>query len=122
MGMVPWEGTNLRGRPSQSSAGVSVAPGPERFVVSAPRPDRARLVLLGGELFGEEIVMWWNFVGRSHEEIAEFREARGLGSDRFGQVEGYAGEPQRLPAPPMPACADQAPAEPAWPRRPDRLG
>ena len=34
----------------------------------------ARLLLLGGEPFGEPIVMWWNFVGRTHEEIVAFRE------------------------------------------------
>ena len=32
-----------------------------------------RVVLLGGEPFDEEIVMWWNFIGRSHDEIVEFR-------------------------------------------------
>lgn len=32
-----------------------------------------RLLLLGGEPFGEDIVLWWNFVGRSHEEIAAYR-------------------------------------------------
>lgn len=31
-------------------------------------------VLLGGLPFGEEIVMWWNFVARSHAEIVEMRE------------------------------------------------
>jgi hypothetical protein len=36
--------------------------------------DGARLLLLGGPPFGEEIVMWWNFVGRTHEEIVAFRE------------------------------------------------
>ena len=30
--------------------------------------------LLGGEPFGEELVMWWNFIGRSHEEIVGFRQ------------------------------------------------
>jgi redox-sensitive bicupin YhaK (pirin superfamily) len=34
----------------------------------------ARVLLLGGPPFGEEIVMWWNFVGRSHEEVVAFRE------------------------------------------------
>ncbi|OOL33225.1 hypothetical protein GQ85_02270 [Rhodococcus rhodochrous] len=29
---------------------------------------------LGGEPFGE-IVMWGNFVGRSHDEIIEYRDA-----------------------------------------------
>lgn len=35
--------------------------------------DGARLILLGGEPLGEPILMWWNFVGRSHEEITEYR-------------------------------------------------
>ncbi len=29
----------------------------------------ARLLLVGGAPFGEEVLMWWNFVGRTHEEI-----------------------------------------------------
>jgi hypothetical protein len=60
----------------------------------------ARVVLLGGEPLGEDLVMWWNFVGRSHEEIAHFRAQWQAGSDRFGHVEGYPGD--RLPAPPLP--------------------
>lgn len=32
-----------------------------------------RVMLIGGEPLGEDIVMWWNFVGRSHEEIALWR-------------------------------------------------
>ncbi|MCL2536299.1 MAG: pirin family protein, partial [Nocardiaceae bacterium] len=58
----------------------------------------ARVVLLGGEPFGEEIVMWWNFVGRSHDEIERFRDEWQAESDRFGAVEGYTGAVQRLPA------------------------
>ncbi len=30
----------------------------------------ARVVLLGGPPFAEQLVMWWNFVGRSHDDIA----------------------------------------------------
>lgn len=62
----------------------------------------ARLVLLGGVPLGEEIVMWWNFVGRSHEDVVAMREAWQAGSERFGRVDGYVGEPQRLPAPELP--------------------
>ena len=36
-----------------------------------------RLILLGGEPFAEEIVMWWNFIGRSHEEIVGYRDGLG---------------------------------------------
>ncbi|CAM5297095.1 Pirin family protein OS=Streptomyces microflavus OX=1919 GN=HUT09_32145 PE=3 SV=1 [Streptomyces microflavus] len=50
----------------------------------------AGLMLLGGEPFEEEIVMFWNFIGRSHEEIAQAREDWMTGS-RFGDVKGYDG-------------------------------
>ena len=46
-----------------------------------------RVLLLGGEPFAEEIVMWWNFIGRSHDEVAGFRRqwerARPNGSRRW---------------------------------------
>lgn len=33
--------------------------------------DSARVLILGGEPLGEPIYMWWNFVGRSREDIAQ---------------------------------------------------
>lgn len=60
----------------------------------------ARVVLLGGPPFGEEIVMWWNFIGRTHEDIVEAREDWEKATERFGAVHGYPGE--RLPAPVLP--------------------
>ncbi|PRH77149.1 pirin [Streptomyces solincola] len=62
----------------------------------------AALMLLGGEPFEEEIVMWWNFVGRSHEEIEAARTDWTTGT-RFGEVHGYDGG--RLPAPELPPVA-----------------
>jgi redox-sensitive bicupin YhaK (pirin superfamily) len=62
----------------------------------------ARMLLLGGTPFGEEIVMWWNFVARSHEEIVAFREAWQSESDQFGRIDAYAGKPRRLLAPAIP--------------------
>ncbi|MGW2279793.1 pirin family protein [Streptomyces sp. NPDC001770] len=59
----------------------------------------AGLMLLGGEPFAEEIVMWWNFVGRSGDEILQARNDWETGS-RFGEVHGYDGA--RLPAPELP--------------------
>ncbi|UYP20712.1 pirin family protein [Rhodococcus sp. Z13] len=67
-----------------------------------PGDEPARLVLLGGTPLGEEIVMWWNFVGRSHDEIAAFRDAWERGSEQFGRVDGYEGKVERLPAPSLP--------------------
>ena len=53
-------------------------------------------VLVGGAPFGEDILLWWNFVARTPAEIAEARE---LWQRRrhFGEVEGYEGG--RLEAP-----------------------
>ncbi|MDP9953827.1 MULTISPECIES: pirin family protein [Streptomyces] len=60
----------------------------------------AGLMLLGGEPFEEELVMFWNFIARSGEEIAQARKDWEEGS-RFGEVKGYDGA--RLPAPELPA-------------------
>ncbi|MET8838856.1 pirin family protein [Streptomyces rubiginosohelvolus] len=62
----------------------------------------AGLMLLGGEPFEEELVMFWNFIGRSHEEIVQARKDWEEGS-RFGEVHGYDGD--RLPAPELPTTA-----------------
>jgi redox-sensitive bicupin YhaK (pirin superfamily) len=59
----------------------------------------ASLMLLGGEPFEEQIIMWWNFVGRSSEDIVAAREDWTRGT-RFGEVHGYDGP--RLSAPDLP--------------------
>jgi redox-sensitive bicupin YhaK (pirin superfamily) len=64
--------------------------------------DGARVLVLGGEPFGEEIVMWWNFIGASGEDVVAAREAWEGGSERFGVVEGYVGPVPRIPAPALP--------------------
>lgn len=56
----------------------------------------ARILVLGGPPFGEKILMWWNFVGRTPEEIAGARADWEAGR-RFGEVKAYAGP--RLAAP-----------------------
>ncbi|MEZ0365149.1 pirin family protein [Mycobacterium sp. pUA109] len=62
----------------------------------------ARVLLLGGPPFTEQLVMWWNFVGRSHDDIVAFRRLWENHADRFGAVQGYRGALSRLPAPPLP--------------------
>ena len=72
--------------------------------------EEARLLLLGGPPFGEPIVMWWNFIGRDHDEIAAYRQewqdqitadgavvgdGRAVADGRFGRVD--------LDLPPIPA-------------------
>jgi len=60
----------------------------------------SRLLLLGGEPFAEDVLMWWNFVGFSKAEIAEAQGDWESGNRRFGEVAGGAG--QRLAAPALP--------------------
>jgi redox-sensitive bicupin YhaK (pirin superfamily) len=86
-------------------AGTDLSPGSllylgqNRSEISIEVSGAARLVLLGGTPFEEPLVMWWNFVGRSHEEIVRARDDWMAGR-RFGAVTGCAADP--LPAPEMP--------------------
>ena len=50
-----------------------VEPGHTELVITVG-DEPVRLVLLGGTPFEEELVMWWNFIGRSHDEIVAFRQ------------------------------------------------
>ncbi|MDP9181528.1 MAG: pirin family protein [Actinomycetota bacterium] len=59
----------------------------------------ARVMVLGGEPLGEPLLLWWNFVCRSAEEVVQARSAWEDGSERFGKVVGYPGS--RLSAPPL---------------------
>ncbi|MGE7435554.1 pirin family protein [Kitasatospora sp. NPDC001175] len=79
-----------------------LAPGPTTLTLANTGSTPARLILLGGPPFEERIVMWWNFIGRDHQEIVAAREAWQNASDRFGSVTGYPGD--RLPAPVLPGA------------------
>jgi redox-sensitive bicupin YhaK (pirin superfamily) len=57
-----------------------------------------RALLIGGAPFGETVLMWWNFVARTTEEIAAARADWEAGR-RFGEVRAYAGP--RMAAPPF---------------------
>lgn len=89
--------------------------GCSRLVLRAGAGESVRVVLLGGPPFGEEILMWWNFVGRTQDEITAARDewqaqiTRGgrvvtdsteVNPGRFGVVVDQHLPP--IPAPPMP--------------------
>lgn len=50
----------------------------------------ARILMIGGEPFSEEILIWWNFVARTEAELIEAVDAWNEHS-RFGEVTGYQG-------------------------------
>jgi redox-sensitive bicupin YhaK (pirin superfamily) len=85
--------------------GVRVEPGSLLYLgcgrteLSARPEGAARMLLFGGEPFAEQIVMWWNFVARTAEEIAAARHDW-MATERFGAVHGFPGE--RIPAPALP--------------------
>lgn len=87
-------------------AGGMLYLGRGRAQVALSAESRAHALLLGGEPFDEDLVMWWNFVGRSHEDIVEARATWEREHDtaapgrRFGPVTGYPGP--ALPAPALP--------------------
>ena len=59
----------------------------------------ARMLLIGGEPFAEEVQLWWNFVARTRDEIDSARADWEAGR-RFGAVRNYPGS--RIAAPPVP--------------------
>jgi redox-sensitive bicupin YhaK (pirin superfamily) len=63
-------------------------------------PAAARVFIIGGEPFEEEILLWWNFVARTRDEIVQATEDWQQ-HRRFGEVQAYAGD--RLDAPAVPS-------------------
>ncbi|MGH3361771.1 MAG: pirin family protein [Nocardioides sp.] len=91
-----------------------LAPGRDEVDLTAGS-EPVRLLVLGGEPFGGSIVMWWNFVGRDHDEIVAFRDewqrqitrdgtvvgdSQDVADGRFGVVVGDHLPP--IPAPALP--------------------
>lgn len=89
-----------------------------------------RFLLIGGEPFGEELLMWWNFVGRTHDEVEQAREeweaeavlaGAEAAAARYGVVHGHGpdagAEAGRIPAPPLPAVrlTPRRRSVPDWP-------
>lgn len=100
------DGVEVGGRPVQPGAMAYAAPGTRELTIRTAGGSTTSL-LLGGAPFEEELVMWWNFVGRSHEDIAQARATwqQERGADRtsrprFGIVQGHDG--RTLPAPELP--------------------
>jgi redox-sensitive bicupin YhaK (pirin superfamily) len=101
--------------------GEEIPPGPLAYLGAARHSlevdagPGSRFMLLGGEPFQEDVLMWWNFVGRTHDEVARAREdwenqaaasAEQAAGARFGFISGHGpnagAEAGRIPAPPLP--------------------
>ncbi|WP_211318827.1 pirin family protein [Nocardioides silvaticus] len=112
--LVDLGSVHVDGATAKPSELAYVPPGDGTLVVSAG-DGGARVLVLGGPPFGESIVMWWNFVGRTHEEVVGYREewqaqitrdgalvpdSSDVADGRFGVVTGDHLRP--IPAPDLP--------------------
>jgi redox-sensitive bicupin YhaK (pirin superfamily) len=94
-GLVVLEGEcTVDGEALPADTLLYAAPGRSSIRLASAGPSRA--LLIGGVPFGEPIILWWNFVARTQDEIVQatrdWNERR-----RFGEVEGFDGP--RLTAP-----------------------
>lgn len=81
--------------------------GPGRACLPIQSKDKCRILLIGGIPFPEKILMWWNFVARTPEEIVRARSDWEK-TDRFGIVRGEY--QKRLSAPDLARFAQPNPA------------
>jgi redox-sensitive bicupin YhaK (pirin superfamily) len=70
--------------------------GTDRDELPLHAPEHARALLIGGEPFEEPILMWWNFVARTREEMSAAYDDWQRATDRFGRVRSTL---DRIPAP-----------------------
>ncbi|MGY1609163.1 MULTISPECIES: pirin family protein [unclassified Geodermatophilus] len=87
-------GADVEGAPLGHGAMLYLGTGRRSVRIRTDAP--ARLLLLGGEPFEERLVMWWNFVGRSGEEIVEYAERWNAEDERFGIVPGFTDDERQL--------------------------
>ncbi|TWP38192.1 pirin family protein [Leekyejoonella antrihumi] len=96
----------VSGQEAKTAELVVCGTGRERITLQAGADETARVLLLGGAPFGEQILMWWNFVGRTQDEITTYRQDwqrerdGSAGSGRFGSLPPEWD--QTLPAPVLP--------------------
>jgi redox-sensitive bicupin YhaK (pirin superfamily) len=97
-GLLPLDGDIRVGDDVVPRGGLRYEPtGSSELTVSASVG--SRILLVGGEPFDEDLLMWWNFVARDHDEIVQAR-ADWQSGGRFGSVVDDERAP--LPAPEIP--------------------
>ena len=85
-GVVCLEGaTSVDGEALVPGALLYSAPGRDALRVECDAA--ARLLLIGGEPMGEDVLLWWNFVGRTAADMVQATQDWNHG-DRFGEVPG----------------------------------
>ncbi|HIW63030.1 MAG TPA: pirin family protein [Candidatus Stackebrandtia excrementipullorum] len=89
---------DIDGVPVEPGSLLYLGSGRSRLPVEATHD--GAVMLLGGEPFEEKLLMWWNFIGRTDDEVRRYRDQWQQRDPRFGEVDSYDGA--RLSAPPFP--------------------
>lgn len=101
-GVVVTEGSaEVDGAPLAPGSLLYFAPG--RRELRLRSEGRAGLALVGGEPFPEPVLMWWNFVARSKDELERACREWNAGQGPYGEVRGYDGARLSAPLPPWAA-------------------
>lgn len=77
---------NLRITSAEARPDQFVYIGTGREALRFDLDEGSRVLLLGGEPFAEEILMWWNFVARTRSEMERAHADWGATAERFGSV------------------------------------
>jgi redox-sensitive bicupin YhaK (pirin superfamily) len=81
-GLIPLEGAvEVEGHVAEPGHLVYIGPG--RDEIGIRTGESARALLLGGAPFEEPILMWWNYVARTREEISAAHRDWSSRRDRF---------------------------------------
>ncbi|KAF1028009.1 MAG: Quercetin 2,3-dioxygenase [Acinetobacter bereziniae] len=96
-GFMALEGDAIvNGHDLNSDNMVVLEPGISQIEVELPKG--SRLLLIGGEPFESPILLWWNLVGRTQEELKTATEQWINQDARFGTIPDYDGPHLEAPA------------------------
>ena len=100
--MVLEGGVEVQGQTVKPGSLLYLEPGASTLTLATSAP--ARALLLGGAPWEKPPLLWWNFVGRTRDEIVQFAAEWNALTGNFDgvKVEGYAGGSGRLTAPEVP--------------------
>lgn len=102
-GFMLAEGSALVNRQNVMTSGLLYSPSGETQAIIETGDHDVIVLMLGGKPFSEKILMWWNFIARSNDEIVAQRNSWNnhlQDSSRFGVFPDSIGD--WIPAPDLP--------------------
>lgn len=98
-GILPLTGAcEIGGERFEADELAYIPPGRKALTVACDSD--TRLLLIGGEPLGKDVVIWWNYVGYHQQDIVAAEQDWEAQSLRFGDIPEWPGE--RLQGPPSP--------------------